>query len=339
MSPSVDAIRWMQETFGANGRFFFDFFSALGGPYGWLLVLPCVFWLAGSKAGLRVAFPITLAMISNTLLKWALAQPRPYYLTDQVRAMKATAGLGMPSGHAHGVTAQWCALVYALRHRYWLGLACIFIVSTGASRIYLGLHSPMQVAAGWTLGTLTVIATVVLERPVVQWMRSKSAFTQFFAVVAAAIGILCAGYLIAFELRGDFATPVQWESRWQATVDRLVGEGHLQTDNAEFELIVPSHLVGMASLFFGFSLSGLWLLRTGDLFPASNSQRLLNMTLGCPLLAAIVLGLRPPLDRMIGEDGTLAVLGVVMPPLIAVVVPILTARLINFRDASDSIGA
>ena len=103
---TFDSINWLQGTFGNESRPFFDFFSFWGGPTGWLLVGALVFWLSGSRAGLRVGFSASIAGITNTLLKWSFALPRPYYLTDEVHARKASDGLGMPSGHAQGVTGR-----------------------------------------------------------------------------------------------------------------------------------------------------------------------------------------------------------------------------------------
>jgi membrane-associated phospholipid phosphatase len=322
-------INWMQATFGENGRLFFDFFSTFGGPYGWLLVAPLVFWLAGSKAGLRVAFPIAFAMIANTLLKWSLAYPRPYYLTDQVQAMKATSGLGMPSGHAQGVVAQWCTIAYFLRQSWCVWLAIVFILSTGASRVYFGVHTPGQVAIGWTLGLLTVVATAWLEAPVVEWIRSKSIAIQVASTLGMGAVIILSGYVIAFELRGDFRPPPAWESHWQATVDRLVAEGDQKAGEAEFKLIEPTHIIGMGCLFFGFSLCGLWLLRTGEINPTSGTHCITNVVLGIPLLAVIALVFRPQLDRLVGETASLAAMGITVPSLIGVVFPSLTSRLFS----------
>jgi membrane-associated phospholipid phosphatase len=329
VSLSFDTINWMQVTIGENGRHFFDFFSAFGGPYGWLLFVPLVFWLAGSKAGLRVAFTVSVSMIANTLLKWSFANPRPYYLTDQVQAMKATSGLGMPSGHAQGVAAQWCTLAYFLRHRWCVWLAVAFILATGASRVYFGVHTPGQVAIGWTLGLLTVVATVWLEAPVVRWIGSKSIATQVSSTLVVGGLIILTGYVIAIGLRGDFNPPPEWQTRWQATVDRLVAEGNLSAGKPEFKLIDPTQIIGMGCLFIGFSFCGLWLLRTGEINPGSDTHRMTNVVLGMPLLAALALVLKPQLDSLVGEVASVAALGITIPSCVGVVFPSFTARLFS----------
>ena len=70
---NVEIINWIQSTLGDSSRPFFDFFSTFGGPLGWLLMVSLLFWLSGSKSGLRVGFATALGTITNTMLKWAFA--------------------------------------------------------------------------------------------------------------------------------------------------------------------------------------------------------------------------------------------------------------------------
>ena len=202
----------MQSRFGEGSRPFFDFFSYWGGPTGWLLVASLVFWLSGSKSGLRVGFCTYLATITNVMSKWLLAYPRPYYLTDEIQAMKASSGFGMPSGHAQGVAGQWGAVVYFVRRNWCMYLAIVFILFTGAARVYYGLHSPAQVAVGWVLGFVAVAAVVWVQDSVVNWFRAKTLMVQLASILGVAAIIVLVGCGISVGLRGDFQPPAGWHS-------------------------------------------------------------------------------------------------------------------------------
>ena len=331
MSNDVQVINWMQNTFGESSRYFFELISVLGGPYGWLFVVPLVFWFAGSKAGLRVTLAICIAMIANTLLKWSIGQPRPYYVSDQVKALQLVDGFGMPSGHAQGVATQWCMLAYSLRKSWCVWLALFFIIFTGASRVYLGVHSHQQVAIGWALGLITVFITVRLEGTVVDWFRSKPFAIQFACILGTTAAIIVTGYAVA-HVRSDQAVQLEWQTHWEETLDRLVLEDRAEADETEFNLIRPPRIVMMACLFLGCSICGWWLLRTGEINPDSTRHRMANLAVGVPLLALIALVIRPQLNTLIGETATLAAIAVTLPSMIGVVVPSLTLRLFAQSD-------
>lgn len=90
------------------------------------------------------------------LLKQGFARPRPGIVAH---ALQVT-GWSFPSGHSLMSTATLLtlgALLGAGRRRtairrYFLGLAAVLAFVVGASRVYLGVHWPSDVVAGWLLG-------------------------------------------------------------------------------------------------------------------------------------------------------------------------------------------
>lgn len=69
--------------------------------------------------------------------------------------------LSFPSGHAMGSCAFVIALWVLLRPTKWwrpvLWIGGVFIVLVGVSRIYLGVHFPSDIAAGWLAATAWVV--------------------------------------------------------------------------------------------------------------------------------------------------------------------------------------
>lgn len=90
----------------------------------------------------------------NSLLKLAFSRPRPVLLAH----LTEVGGYSFPSGHAMAGAAIYGALavVAALRfprQRPWVVAPCAMLVlAIGTSRVYLGVHYPSDVLAGWALG-------------------------------------------------------------------------------------------------------------------------------------------------------------------------------------------
>ena len=93
----------------------------------------------------------------NTLLKLAFARARP----DIVTPLTQVSTLSFPSGHAASSAVCYLTLGLMLAQtqssrsvRFHLIMtAAILTVLVGVSRIYLGVHYPSDVLAGWCFGT------------------------------------------------------------------------------------------------------------------------------------------------------------------------------------------
>ena len=113
-----------------------------------------------------------LALGGGMLLNWCLknyfARPRPEYVT-QLHYVDSNS---FPSGHsllAAVVYLTLGALVARLvakrRHKiYVLGVAVFVTLLVGASRVYLGVHYPTDVLAGWAVGMLWAILCWLFAR-------------------------------------------------------------------------------------------------------------------------------------------------------------------------------
>jgi undecaprenyl-diphosphatase len=108
--------------------------------------------LKASAAGLILA--VTGAGISSYVLKQVVARVRPDGLLPAVLETSPS----FPSGHATLAMALYGFTAYALCKRFpakapsILSAATLLILAIGASRLYLGVHFPSDVLAGYLLG-------------------------------------------------------------------------------------------------------------------------------------------------------------------------------------------
>jgi undecaprenyl-diphosphatase len=108
-------------------------------------------------AALLVIGAVVGGMIASALLKIGFERPRPDLVPHGVRVYTAS----FPSGHAmlSAVTYLTLGSLLARIHKprrvkiFFLSLAIVLTILIGASRVYLGVHWPSDVLAGWCVGS------------------------------------------------------------------------------------------------------------------------------------------------------------------------------------------
>ena len=98
----------------------------------------------------------------NMATKVVFARGRPS-LWDSI-APETT--FSFPSGHAMGSATLACVLIALSWHSRWRWLvavpAVVFVGAVGFSRVYLGVHYPSDIVAGWAAATAWAVAAYVV---------------------------------------------------------------------------------------------------------------------------------------------------------------------------------
>jgi membrane-associated phospholipid phosphatase len=271
----IDLIIAIQQVHGPVLDSIFRIITFLGTERFYLLFLPLIFWCVDSGLGARLAILVLFSSYLNLELKNLFQQPRPFDINPSVQLSDAE-GYGLPSGHAQTSTLLWAGI--ALRvHKTWLSVAVIvLIVLIGFSRIYLGVHFPTDVLAGWLIGGALLALYIVLEPgisrrlaqlrlryqvllalaiPLVLLLIHPVDYTAYFMgiLTGIALGLALAHRYIPWGIQGPW---------WHQALRFLIGGVVVFALNMGLRVVLPSDdgtAFYPALSFVGNGIIGIWI--------------------------------------------------------------------------------
>ncbi len=192
--------------------------SVLGSPIAYLFFIAALFWCCDVRLGLHAALLLGLSAGVNGALKMAFHTPRPSWIDRGVTALAAESTYSLPSAHAQLAAGFWGLIAVSLRQR-WVQVGCVLLtLLIGVSRVYLGVHSPLDVVAGWVVGLAVLAAFLAAEArfgPLIRtWPLSRTVAAAFFASV-----LIPAATMLALALQGDWQVPAAWVAAAGAPID------------------------------------------------------------------------------------------------------------------------
>lgn len=145
-----------------------------------VLLAGLLFWKGLKRQAVILTFGVGGAAAANVVLKMIFQRDRPSLWSPLV----AERSFSFPSGHAMASSAFALCILLLLWRTKWRWLAAIagtlFVLLVGLSRMYLGVHYPTDVVAGWTASVAWVllVSSLVSDAPFalstrVSHLRSK----------------------------------------------------------------------------------------------------------------------------------------------------------------------
>jgi len=240
LSPALDGVMY--------------FFSFLGTVEFFMIFIPLVYWLVDPKLGFRLLILLNLTTLVTMSCKLLFHQPRPYWLGG-VKELSTEPSYGIPSSHASSSVAMLGYLAYRLKKNWLTALLVGVVLLIALSRLYLGVHFPHDVLAGWLIGFLMIVVFVWGEKKLSPWLNRLSAGAQTSLGFAVSLAIILIGLLIRV-LIAPYPDPAAW---------------------ADFAIQARSlsYHVTLAGTFFGAVAGYSLMLRYASFRPAATWWRLI----------------------------------------------------------------
>lgn len=257
---------------------FFSLVTHLGSETLFLAIAIIVFWCVSKRDGYYLMTVGFLGTLINQFLKLLCRIPRPWVkdpsFTIVESAREGATGYSFPSGHTqNAVTVLGCPA--RATRKLWLRIVLIVVILlVGLSRMYLGVHTPLDVGVSLIIGTVLVLVLYPL------FQKSDEA-PQLLYYLMGALAVLALLFVLFVEL-----------FPWGADVD---------ADNLASGVKTGWLILGASC---GMLLS-CWLERKYINFDtkAPLPAQILKVVLGLALVLVLKAGLKPLLALVFGSMG------------------------------------
>lgn len=230
----TSVINWLQQFSSPLLDGIFKAITLLGNAEYYILVIPLLFWLYDKKFALRFGIFFLGNAWLNSAVKHVFRVVRPPIELHKI----VQGGYSFPSGHAQGSAGFWGYLSLQLKRKWAYGFAVLLITLVSLSRLYLGVHFPLDIVGGiglaavW-LGVYEFIsqrANVVLNRW--QWYVGSLAVSALLLLIhPQGDSPLLAGFTLSslwgYRLEREWVAFNVKASWWQNAVKIALGLGVL----------------------------------------------------------------------------------------------------------------
>jgi membrane-associated phospholipid phosphatase len=236
--------------------------TSLGSFEFYVAILPAVYWCFDYRLGFRLALILVTSRGLNDVLKIGFHSPRPYWISSKVMAYASSGTFGMPSGHAQDAICFWGLLASHFRGMRAWSAAFVMVFVIGLSRIYLGVHFPGDVVAGWGAGTLILAIFLPVEPRANDYLDRRSLWQKVLISFISSVAMLALCSLSITSLKG-WHVPSPWYTNAFAAAGQPI------------DPLSPVELAAAAGSLLGMGAGYSWIIERGGFETNGKPARLL----------------------------------------------------------------
>ncbi|MCY6485178.1 phosphatase PAP2 family protein [Clostridium aestuarii] len=160
---NIEIIKYIQTFSNSFLDKFAEGITMMGEQYFFIMIIAIIFWCVDKKFGYRLGFTLISSMVINGAIKEILKVPR-IFGTEGIRSLRinTATGYSFPSGHTQGVATFWMSIISNVKKKYIYFLGSIIVILVAVSRIYLGVHRPIDVIGGIVISLIWVLVCNII---------------------------------------------------------------------------------------------------------------------------------------------------------------------------------
>ena len=165
--------------------------TQLGDEIAFLVTALILFWCVDKKRGYYILSVGFLGTLANQFMKLFFRNPRPWVLDQNFtileQARDGASGYSFPSGHTQSSVGTFGGIAYTFKNRWIRIIAIIIAVLVPFSRMYIGVHTPLDVLVAAAMA----VALILLLQPVFCGNNGRYIPVVFCVMTILAVAFLC----------------------------------------------------------------------------------------------------------------------------------------------------
>lgn len=207
-----------------------------------VILTAIMYWCINKKYGQKLLFALIPNIVINTGIKEFVKAPRPIGTAglESLRVSTAT-GYSFPSGHTQTATTFWTSLIIIFRQKWMYILGSVMILGVGVSRLYLGVHWPIDVICGWIFGIIftlifikifdivdknknyKLLLLVLIPFTIFIFIVKSDSYVKIFGLLVGCIlGYIIEDNFIKFKTIYDYKKEVNFSSKVDTNKDYII---------------------------------------------------------------------------------------------------------------------
>lgn len=188
----------------------------LGSEIAFLAFAMGVFWCFDKRRGYYLMTVGYIGVIINQFLKIMCMIPRPWvidpHFTTVAGAQADAGGYSFPSGHTQNSTGTFGSILTFSKKRWLRALLIAFIVIVPLTRMYLGVHTPLDVGVSLLIGGVLVLALY----PLFELTKKKPQLMLYLLGAFFAIAVLFTAFALFYPFPAEIDAENLYELRKNA---------------------------------------------------------------------------------------------------------------------------